>query len=354
MNATTADKKNIAPLVCLISIPILAVFLIVICSNLFTNPSTPRTYVALGDSVSSGYGLINLEDSHPAVLFEMLWEENYVDEYINLAEDGLTTTLLLEQLRDMNKTELSYMHDARIITINIGGNNILMPFIGYLSELQVVSGADRVKTGAGDILSGAWDIISGIFTGIGSIFSDSIESRAGDIIPGAGELITGVGDILSGTGEIISGTPRAFSTFRGAFSPELEKKLEEGVQIFTDEFKEILELIENYAPRATVLINTVYNPIPQDVLKMSLEISNVANVLIDSINYVIIAESNAKRHLVIDVNEHFSNQLNMAQFNINPFAGSLSLDIIHPNPEGHNIIAQLQYAAFAEHSSSDK
>jgi lysophospholipase L1-like esterase len=312
--------------------------------------ATPRYFLALGDSVSSGYGLASHEESYSAIFYEFLYNEGYVDSYINMAVDGFTTTALLELLNNMDSKERRVFRNARIITVNIGGNNILAPFKNYLSNLGVVSGVDTIRSGAGGIVSGTLDIISGIRSGIETIIFDLEENKplTPVVITGIGNVIAGTGNIITGTGEIISGSIDFFSIFLGSFSPELRNELENGVQVFSDEFKEIITLIKKRAPKATLIVNTVYNPIPQEVLRASLGISSATNMLLESMNSIIIQESKARGYLVTDISTHFSNRLDIMQFNINPTIGSLSLDIVHPNAHGHNLIAQMNKEIFKQ------
>ena len=315
------------------------IILITSCSD------EPRYYIAFGDSVSSGYGLASPEESHPAIFFSLLKQEGYVDNFVNMAVCGFTTSMLLDLLNNMDDSNLQVIRNAHIITLNIGGNNLLAPFSYYWSNLRVVSGIDNIILGTGGIIAGTLDIISGVRTGIENIISDLEENRppAPIVISGVGDVIAGAGTIITGAGEIISGSTDVFSILFGSFSPELSDKLEKGLQTFSDEFKEIISWIQRRAPNATIIVNTVYNPIPPEVLRASLAISIAANVLVESMNSIIIQESKARGYLVTDIYTHFSNQLNMMQFNINPSAGSLSFDIIHPNADGHNLIAQLNY-----------
>ena len=121
----------------------------IICSTiLFTScPNTPRYYVALGDSVASGYGLPTHEESYPAIFYSLLEKEGYVNNYANMAYNGFTTTMLLEYLHNMDIESIRILENARVITLNIGGNNILVPFFKYLSNLRVVSGVDIIISG---------------------------------------------------------------------------------------------------------------------------------------------------------------------------------------------------------------
>ena len=283
------------------------VYILLLCAAIFiaSCADDPRYYIALGDSVSTGYGLAAHEYSHSLLFFNALKDKGYVDYYINMAANGSTTTTLLELLNSIDNDDARIFRNARVITLNIGGNNILGAFTNYLSNLRIAPPeADILRSGTEGIVSWARGIIS---------------------------------DALN-----------IFSTLAGSFSPELISGLDEAVQTFADEFYAILTWLDKNAPRAIVIVNTLYNPIPQEVLGASLEISNAANMLIESMNEVIFKESTSRNHLVTDIYSHFSHQLNLFKFNLNPFAGDLSFDIIHPNAEGHTIIAQLNFDTFMQ------
>ena len=319
-------------------------------------PPPPHIYIALGDSVSSGYGLTgypqNPRGVHSALFFEGLRSGDYgVETHINLAQTALTTTTLLAMLEEVDEAGLADFRNARVITLNIGGNNVLVPFLEYMTALQVVSGAGNIGSGAGGVLSGAWGVLYELATGVGQAVTAPGEAGfpTGGVTSGLGDILSGFGGLIIGAGEIIAGTPDAISTWRGALSPELEELLEHGMQTFLVEFGEILTWLETHAPRATILVNTVYNPIPPEVLLVSVPISNWANVLLGTMNATIREESAARGHLVVDVYARFTNQLGLMQFDLNPFGGAFSLDLIHPSEEGHALIAELHYAAFRQH-----
>jgi lysophospholipase L1-like esterase len=285
----------------------------IICSTILLTscPNTPRYYVALGDSVASGYGLPTHEESYPAIFYNLLEKEGYVNNYANMAYNGFTTTMLLEYLHNMDIKNIRILENARAITLNIGGNNILVPFFEYLSNLRVVSGTDIIIYGTESVISGAWSFISGVRSGVMSRmsgFDENCNVATVYIMSGINEMKTGAGSIIAGTGEIISGTPDVLSTLNGSFSPVLREDLERGVQLFSVDFIDIIALIKQRAPRATIIVNTIYNPIPQEILGTSLEISNVTNRLIESMNSIIIRESR-RGYLVADIHTCLSNQL---------------------------------------------
>jgi len=320
-----------------------------------SNQTAPNVYIALGASVPSGYGLngysASPEGRYPSILFKKLKPENVIDEYYNMASSGFTTTTLLEKLNNMGRDELRLFRNARIVTVNIGGNNILMPFLTYLSDSQLVSGAGNIRTGTGGVISGAWGVLHEILSGVGNLVSDSAKTSfsIGGAIRGLRGMLSGLGELIGGTREMIAGSSNAVSAWRGQISPELETVLKKGVQTFSDEFKKIIIWFERNAPNATIIVNTIYNPIPQDILMVSVPISNWANAYIGSINDIIVEESKSRGFLVTDINFHFSNRPELMNFNLNPFSGGLSIDIVHPNIRGHNLIAQLNHTTFSQH-----
>jgi len=316
-------------------------------------PSPPRVYIALGDSVTSGYGLPGYtyapEGTHSSLFFEKLWLDDNVDVYRNKAISGYTTTTLLTFLNNLDSASLEYFTNAQVITLNIGGNNILTPFLGYLYDMQVVSGADNIASGAGGIVSGAWGAVSEIISGVGGFISDEeVEFSFGNIVSGLGDVVSGVGEIIVGAGEIIGGSPDVVSTWRGYFSPELTTMLYEGVETFYNEFEQIITWLQTNAPGATIIVNTIYNPIPEEILMLSVPISVWAHLLVESMNSIILSTSETRRFLVTDLFSYMADRPDLFIFNLNPFYGEISFDFVHPNASGHVFIAQKNYATFSQ------
>ena len=299
------------------------ILFITVCANL--NPSQPaescfledipHVYIALGDSVSSGFGLPGYKTSpeagHVSLFFEKLKDEGFVDEYHNMAVSGFTSTTLLNMLNNMENDKVNLFRNARVVTVNIGGNNILQPFEKYLSDMQMMSDTNDILTRAERALSEPLGLIH----------------------------------IISWLRQLIG----VVSTRNGAPFPELNVMLEEGVRVFNDEFKKIIIWLETNAPNAIIIVNTVYNPVPQNLLGVPLPISNWTNDLIGSINQTIVEESKSRGFLVTDIHLHLSNRLELTNFNLNRSVGPLSVDLVHPNAEGHSLIAQLNYSDFFQY-----
>ena len=85
------------------------------------------SYVALGDSISSGYGL----EEDTLSFAQRVAQDNGL-ELTNLAQDGETATSLLDKLQtDQVSAAVS---QADIITITVGGNDLMNALYAYLTD----------------------------------------------------------------------------------------------------------------------------------------------------------------------------------------------------------------------------
>lgn len=80
----------------------------------------PKRLVALGDSITRGYGLAEGEKSYVEILTE---EGNFKSD--NFAVNGRTSTVLLEDLQKPSEKEKSALEQADYIVMSIGGNDML-------------------------------------------------------------------------------------------------------------------------------------------------------------------------------------------------------------------------------------
>ena len=95
--------------------------------------SEQDTYVALGDSISTGYGLEDIENN----LFVNKIKKEYNLNLDNKAVDGMDTTAMLDLLNSNDEKGIEYRNvisDAELITISMGGNNLLQPLINIVKE----------------------------------------------------------------------------------------------------------------------------------------------------------------------------------------------------------------------------
>jgi len=329
-----------------------AMLMFVSCSSseeeLTVVDSANCVYIALGDSVSSGFGLagygiygVEMHERHSTIFFNELRSNNLAELYVNAAVSGYTTTDVLSLLHNANSELLEYFRNASVITLNIGGNNILTPFIEYLSYMQIADGAENFLEGLQGLLE-TWQLISQ-FTG------GTETPGLFDMFSGFGGALFGIGDLLMGGSDVLAGMPQAYAILTGNLSPELEAALNYGKQTFNREFNEIINWLETHAPNAVVIVNTVYNPIPAEIMGIPIALSDIADVYITAMNKTIVSEGSARNFIVVDIYEYFSGRLDLMFFNLDPTAAEVSFDLIHPNADGHEFIAQLHYEHFIKH-----
>lgn len=102
------------------------------------NDTETVKYVALGDSITSGYGT-DSEKAFPALIAK---EQNY--SVVNRGQAGLTSEGLLKLLEDQDVA--GDVASADIISITIGGNDLMNALYTYLGE-KLGKTADEVKNG---------------------------------------------------------------------------------------------------------------------------------------------------------------------------------------------------------------
>ena len=86
-----------------------------------------KSYVALGDSITTGDGLAGSEQAFPEIVAE---ETGY--DLTNLAVSGATSQDLLETLSDDRASDA--VEGADLITITIGGNDLMGALYLYLAN----------------------------------------------------------------------------------------------------------------------------------------------------------------------------------------------------------------------------
>ena len=86
-----------------------------------------KSYVALGDSITTGYGLTENETGFARQVAD---SNGYT--LTNLAKDGATSSMLLTSLSDSEVS--SAIASADLITITIGGNDLMNALYAYLAD----------------------------------------------------------------------------------------------------------------------------------------------------------------------------------------------------------------------------
>jgi hypothetical protein len=256
------------------------------------------------------------------------------------------------------------MQYARIVTLNIGGNNILEPFWEHLpdeDEIQAIVDETTIfATQAWELTQQIIDFVNEsqaaieeVLTfaneavyfadnfGITDIFRvNQLLAAAPPVIDGATAVFAEVGTFEAAvTAMLIQAENLAvselLSLFSGTIPPELESSFHAATNQFLTEFTQIITRLEYLAPNAVLIINTIYNPLPTHLMGIPLNISHHANRHIQSLNNII--RTQARNHIISDIYSNLSQRPDLMNANI---------DIIHPNPLGHTIIANQNYEDF--------
>lgn len=251
-------------------------------------------YLALGDSISTGYAPNGKVDN--PFTNQIASELDYT--LTNKAEDGETTETLKGKLNSLS----SEISDADLITITIGGNDVMNALYEYLmvqyndgkpTEQQISIDDVKQKLMSGDI------IFLGFASGVISDFAKS---------------------------------PQALSA----------------LSAFNTNLGEILSTIKSANSDVDILLTTQYNPYSYlaktygTMFEQANTISNAFNAGVKVLNGVI----NTKKQdcNVVDVYKIFDDAV---ATNVNPCNPSVNMGIplalnldFHPNQTGHDLIAQ--------------
>jgi lysophospholipase L1-like esterase len=216
----------------------------------FSFPDWAKTcieYTSLGDSIACGQGASDSDKSFASLLYQNLKSRNGNSSMRlnNLGIIGYKSSDLLKSLRNDNYYKYCISR-SKVITISIGGNNILGPTL--------------------DVLKQEFDISPWNFH-----FSDEVNEVMNDY--------------------------SKYQTFLGALAP----KLDSSCDTFVSDWSKIISTVKSMSPNAKIYVMTVYNP-----LDTNDRLYYLFNRAINRINSVI-KYSAASRYSVADVYRQFSN-----------------------------------------------
>lgn len=308
-------------------------------------------YTALGDSIASGFGLEGYQaseihsakDAYREKVAEQL-QGQYPDAVIladSLAVDGLDSTGLRDCLTNPENPEYEVFQEkvssSNVITLSIGSNDILGPFMGAVAAEFGCSVADISST-LNEKISG------GDFIELLSLLN-SIER---------------LNKLLAGLPEETEEEEMAEAVSGGAIQGNVEflaacTQFEENLQV-------IIETIHTLAPEAEIYVTNIYNPYEGVSLTNPLtgfcafSVGALSEFYIRKLNEAFLPD--CEWYHLIDVNGAFSAQekipvnanipdvfeagFSMAYYNFDP----------HPTAEGHAIIASSIQKVMAEDTIS--
>jgi len=258
------------------------------------------TYVALGDSITTGYGLVSfnskdIKNKSSANNFVNKLSKRLGKKVVNLGVEGIDSTRFLEAIIRPTtvgqKADVIQIKNAGIITISIGGNNVMQPLIAILNE-KLGKGKTIYNASAQEIQTVAFGLL------FNQTALDKLQTTAQE---GASKF----------TGNV-----------------KLKK---------TGEFASIISTIKKLNPKAQIIVQTIYNPYKS-------MLTAIIDTAIKSMNAEIIKGSaNGKNYKVADVYSAFS-KASLGTKLVNADTGT-SFDP-HPTAKGHDVIYTLvAYAA---------
>lgn len=206
-----------------------------------------QEYVALGDSITSGYGLVESSDSFTEIV------ANSLDmELKNLAVDGQTSGGLLKVVSsNENKKAIK---NADLITISIGGNDLLQVLFKLIRDVAGLS--EDVK-----------------FTELQ-------------------EALLNVDNLIPQIKEILD-------------KPENLALFDKAIEDYSKNIDQILETIRKLNPDAKIVLLNLYNPLSGSPVFRN--ISSSAQTIVDKIN-IVTAMKKGENIEVADIGKAFFNR----------------------------------------------
>lgn len=290
-------KKKFKPLLFMLCIAITAAIAYTICTNA---GSSKTTYVAFGDSIAAGYGLEGYTDNGtvpPAHSYQALVGSFLKTEPVNFAITGDDSTSCIEILDSGNADKA--LSDADVITVSIGSNDLLKPFIRIAKEAFGITEGSSMD-----------------YSSLEDYYASFKNSSWIDMLAMANDLADKIRD---------------------------NKELHEKAQAFSSNFDQIINTLKEKAPQAEIYVTNIYNPY-KDVLVMG----DLADAYIHELNNAFTDTSG--NYTLIDTYTLFAKEnLSNVKFDISDL-GNINLDP-HPSKEGHAKIASAILDALnAKHS----
>jgi GDSL-like Lipase/Acylhydrolase. len=249
-------------------------------------------YVSLGDSIAyglsapSGQGYYDLFSAYLQSKPELAGIKSY-----NLAKPGLESSDLLNELKNDSKVK-GTLENANIVTVSIGGNNLLGPVIRSVAAAYHLDLSDP-------------------------------------------QLNTKLGKALQ------SDKNQANTFLSSALSGRLEAELNTGVTEFQSDWSQIIDLIKSQAPKSHIYALTVYNPFTQNDLLFSL-----FDPYVQQINKVIKA---GEGYSTADIYTYFLQESAQLPLSYDLQKGQTDP---HPTRQGHKMIFQILENLFELDNSS--
>ena len=251
-----------------------------------------KSYVALGDSITTGYGLAENEAGFARQVAD---SNGYT--LTNLAQNGATSTDLLEVVK--SEANADTLKNADLITVTIGGNDLMDALYAYLAEKYNKQNSDTPIT-AEDVKA-------------------SLAGEEGAVEEQKTMLVFAISNISNFQSSLIANS--AYHTL-------------------WDKFIEIIGTIRSINENAQLIVVNQYNPYSRLTTGTSgLDLSSVISAFdsaVQALNEGISLGEEIAGYTVADVYTKFKEaENNPCNASVSP---SINLDF-HPNATGHSLIA---------------
>ena len=252
-----------------------------------------KSYVALGDSITTGYGLAEKEAGFARQVAD---SNGYT--LTNLAKDGATSTDLLEVVK--SEANADTLKNADLITVTIGGNDLMDALYAYLAEEYNNKQNSDTSITAEDVKA-------------------SLAGEEGAVV------------------EQITMLRFAISNISNFQSSSIAKS---AYDTLGDTFVEIIGTIRSINENAQLIVVNQYNPYSRLTTGTSgLDLSSVISAFdsaVQALNEGISLGEEIAGYTVADVYTKFKEaENNPCNASVSP---SINLDF-HPNATGHSLIA---------------
>lgn len=257
-------------------------------------------YAAFGDSIAAGYGLDGYSDDQtaaPADSYQALAADFLHTQSCNYAVSGDNSDDCIQLLNSGKADE--DLAKADIITISIGSNDLLLPFIQILTDYFQIDPATLDPALIQEQMKNGFTI------------PQLDLSQMAEYYKQAEELMNQLSD---------------------------HDTLHAQAAAFEDKFQTILSILHEKAPKAEIYATNVYNP-----FAFLPKIGELADIYIQEINQAFSAD--APDYTLVDVYTPFHEQ-ELTNVHIDfKQPSSFNLDP-HPSVQGHAVIGNLMTTAF--------
>ena len=285
---------------------------------------TKLVYLSMGDSIASGYGLDAKDTRYSALLCKDMAEQFKLNiDFGEVEEYGITTNEFLANIKYM---DLSLVKDADLITVSLGSNDVLHPFLGVIYKNLGVKNETELSA---NILGIVKNLMSG----------NDMEKM------GAAIQILNLSNALKGACDE-----------KGA--------IRNAVEGFKKNWNEIFASLRKVNEDAVIVVNNFYNPyesldlsmlipadvkLPMDDLMEALNFAKIIEEVIGEMNEFVNSKKEEYSYDVSDVFSLFKGSIEKyTNIDFNITDGKLSLDP-HPNTDGHAAIEKNIWGIFEEY-----